>query len=132
MLLYTPNNYWLVRKSAAAAWWQGWFQFRFSNGTSRVSGASSHLYTARMQGAPGSLPCVEIVVKVFCTYWKNSSWFPACWDYMKAHYITKLKKRWLRVVNEGFDQFEDFENELTTGASSGRTVTRLSIISLGL
>ncbi|TRX96697.1 hypothetical protein FHL15_002363 [Xylaria flabelliformis] len=46
--------------------------------------------------------------------WENSGWFPEYWDYIEAHYITKLKKRWLKIVDEVFKQFGDFQNELAT------------------
>ncbi|KAI0426010.1 kinase-like domain-containing protein [Xylaria sp. FL1042] len=44
--------------------------------------------------------------------WENSGWFPEYWDYTKAHFTTKLKKRWLGIVDEVFKQFGDFESEL--------------------
>lgn len=46
--------------------------------------------------------------------WENSGWFPEYWDYTKAHYITKLNKRWLKMIDEVFEQFGDFQNELAT------------------
>ncbi|KAI1169268.1 kinase-like domain-containing protein [Nemania serpens] len=46
--------------------------------------------------------------------WENSGWFPEYWDYTKAHYITKLKKRWLTIIDEVFKQFGGFQNELAT------------------
>ncbi|KAI1116544.1 kinase-like domain-containing protein [Nemania sp. NC0429] len=46
--------------------------------------------------------------------WENSGWYPEYWDYTKAHFITKLKKRWLKIVDEVFEQFGDFENEHAT------------------
>lgn len=46
--------------------------------------------------------------------WENSGWYPEHWDFTKAHYITKLQRRWLRIVDEGFKQYGDFENELDT------------------
>ncbi|KAI1154143.1 kinase-like domain-containing protein [Nemania diffusa] len=46
--------------------------------------------------------------------WENSGWFPEYWDYTKAHYITRLKKRWLKIIDEVFKQFGDFQNELAT------------------
>lgn len=46
--------------------------------------------------------------------WENSGWFPEYWDYTKAHFTTKLKKRWLGIVDEVFKQLGDFESELAT------------------
>ncbi|KAI1354664.1 kinase-like domain-containing protein [Xylaria sp. FL0043] len=46
--------------------------------------------------------------------WENSGWFPEYWDYTKAHYITKIHKRWLKIIDEVFKQFGDFKNELAT------------------
>ncbi|KAI5464237.1 kinase-like domain-containing protein [Mariannaea sp. PMI_226] len=46
--------------------------------------------------------------------WENSGWFPEYWDYTKAYYITKLQKRWLKIIDEVFKQFGDFESELAT------------------
>ncbi|KAF7543898.1 hypothetical protein G7046_g9908 [Stylonectria norvegica] len=44
--------------------------------------------------------------------WENSGWFPDYWDYTKAHFVTRLQKRWLMVVDQVFQHFGDFENEL--------------------
>lgn len=46
--------------------------------------------------------------------WENSGWYPEYWDYSKAHYITKLKRRWLGAVHRVFSQYGDFETELVT------------------
>lgn len=46
--------------------------------------------------------------------WENSGWFPEYWDYTKAHFITKLKTRWLMIVDEVFRRFGNFESELAT------------------
>ncbi len=46
--------------------------------------------------------------------WENSGWYPEYWDYSKAHYITKLQRRWLRIIDEVFSQHGDFETELAT------------------
>ncbi|OAA55872.1 Protein kinase-like domain protein [Niveomyces insectorum RCEF 264] len=46
--------------------------------------------------------------------WENAGWFPEYWDYTKAHFITKLKQRWLRIVDEIFKKFGDYESELAT------------------
>ncbi|KAK4243151.1 hypothetical protein C7999DRAFT_44976 [Corynascus novoguineensis] len=34
------------------------------------------------------------------------------WDYTKAYLVTKLHRRWLRMVDDMFDRFGDFEHEL--------------------
>ncbi|SCO55650.1 uncharacterized protein FFMR_12806 [Fusarium fujikuroi] len=44
--------------------------------------------------------------------WENSGWFPDYWEYTKAHYVTKLNKRWLAVVDEVFETFGDFKLDL--------------------
>lgn len=44
--------------------------------------------------------------------WENAGWFPEYWDYTKAYFVTKLHQRWLRMVDDMFDQFGDFEHEL--------------------
>ncbi|KAF5980147.1 hypothetical protein FBULB1_5391 [Fusarium bulbicola] len=44
--------------------------------------------------------------------WENSGWFPDCWEYTKAHYVTKLNKRWLAVVDRIFEHFGDFKYDL--------------------
>ncbi|KAK7963895.1 hypothetical protein PG988_010869 [Apiospora saccharicola] len=46
--------------------------------------------------------------------WENSGWYPEYWDYTKAHFITKLRRRWLRIVDVVFKQYGDYENELAT------------------
>ncbi|CAH0046463.1 unnamed protein product [Clonostachys solani] len=44
--------------------------------------------------------------------WENSGWFPEYWDYTKAHYGTKMRRRWLRAIDEVFEDFGDFQKEL--------------------
>ncbi|KAF5970882.1 hypothetical protein FCOIX_10105 [Fusarium coicis] len=44
--------------------------------------------------------------------WVNSGWFPDYWEYTKAHYVTKLNKRWLAVVDRTFESFEDSKLDL--------------------
>ncbi|KAL7764043.1 hypothetical protein ACKLNR_005188 [Fusarium oxysporum f. sp. zingiberi] len=44
--------------------------------------------------------------------WENSGWFPDYWEYTKAHYVIKLNKRWLAVVNRIFESFGDFALDL--------------------
>uniref|UniRef100_A0A8H7NMD5 Aminoglycoside phosphotransferase domain-containing protein n=1 Tax=Bionectria ochroleuca TaxID=29856 RepID=A0A8H7NMD5_BIOOC len=44
--------------------------------------------------------------------WENSGWFPEYWDYTKAYYGTKIRRRWLRAVDEVFEDFGDFQKEL--------------------
>ncbi|VUC31919.1 unnamed protein product [Clonostachys rosea] len=44
--------------------------------------------------------------------WENSGWFPEYWDYTKAHYGTKVRRRWLRAMDEVFEDFGDFKKEL--------------------
>ncbi|KAF5024145.1 hypothetical protein F66182_3779 [Fusarium sp. NRRL 66182] len=46
--------------------------------------------------------------------WENSGWFPDYWEYTKAHFVTKLQKRWLRIVDDVFTHFSDFKSELAT------------------
>ncbi|KFA51544.1 hypothetical protein S40293_06349 [Stachybotrys chartarum IBT 40293] len=45
---------------------------------------------------------------------ENSGWYPEYWDYTKAHYITRLQRRWLRVVDEVFKEYGGYEGELAT------------------
>ncbi|KAG4273137.1 hypothetical protein FPRO04_09974 [Fusarium proliferatum] len=44
--------------------------------------------------------------------WENSGWFPDYWEYTKAHYVTKLNRRWLAVVDRVFETFGDFKLNL--------------------
>lgn len=44
--------------------------------------------------------------------WETSGWYPDYWDYTKAHFITKLHRRWLRIVDAVFEQLGNFEAEL--------------------
>lgn len=46
--------------------------------------------------------------------WENSGWYPEYWELTKAHYITKLQRRWLRIVDEVFAKCGNYENELGT------------------
>jgi len=46
--------------------------------------------------------------------WENSGWYPEYWDYTKAHYITKHKRRWLDVVDCVFAAFGDHKAEYET------------------
>ncbi|KAF5635703.1 hypothetical protein F25303_8380 [Fusarium sp. NRRL 25303] len=44
--------------------------------------------------------------------WENSGWFPDYWEYTKAHYVTKLNRRWLAEVDRVFETFGDFKLDL--------------------
>ncbi|KAF5627075.1 kinase-like domain protein [Fusarium sp. NRRL 52700] len=44
--------------------------------------------------------------------WENSGWYPEYWDYTKAYFITKLHKRWLRVIDKVFEPLGDYKSEL--------------------
>lgn len=46
--------------------------------------------------------------------WENSGWYPEYWDYTKAHYITKLHQRWLKITDKVFKYYGDFTAELFT------------------
>lgn len=46
--------------------------------------------------------------------WENAGWFPEYWDYTKAFFVTKYNQRWLRMVEDMFGQFGDFQRELAT------------------
>jgi aminoglycoside phosphotransferase len=46
--------------------------------------------------------------------WENAGWFPEYWDYTKAYFVAKLHQRWLRMVDDVFGQFGDFQGELET------------------
>ncbi|KAG6099026.1 hypothetical protein E4U30_007166 [Claviceps sp. LM220 group G6] len=42
----------------------------------------------------------------------ETGWFPDYWDYTKAHFITKIHRRWLRMVDAVFEKLGNFEAEL--------------------
>ncbi|RMD39295.1 hypothetical protein DV735_g5830, partial [Chaetothyriales sp. CBS 134920] len=44
--------------------------------------------------------------------WENSGWYPEYWEYTKAHYITKLNRRWLAIVDQLFNQRGNYDREL--------------------
>ncbi|KAG6118299.1 hypothetical protein E4U13_000312 [Claviceps humidiphila] len=44
--------------------------------------------------------------------WETCGWYPDYWDYTKAHFITKIHRRWLRIVDAVFEKFGNFEAEL--------------------
>ncbi|KAG5956008.1 hypothetical protein E4U57_002951 [Claviceps arundinis] len=44
--------------------------------------------------------------------WETCGWFPDYWDYTKAHFITMLHRRWLRIVDAVFKKLGNFEAEL--------------------
>ncbi|KAG6233384.1 hypothetical protein E4U26_002382 [Claviceps purpurea] len=44
--------------------------------------------------------------------WETCGWFPDYWDYTKAHFITMLHRRWLRIVDTVFAKLGNFEAEL--------------------
>ncbi|CCE34090.1 uncharacterized protein CPUR_08022 [Claviceps purpurea 20.1] len=44
--------------------------------------------------------------------WETCGWFPDYWDYTKAHFITKIHRRWLRIVDAVFEKLGNFEAEL--------------------
>ncbi|KAI5460472.1 hypothetical protein BGZ63DRAFT_414681 [Mariannaea sp. PMI_226] len=46
--------------------------------------------------------------------WETSGWYPEYWEYTKAHFVSRLQRRWLRIVDEIFEQYGDFEDELET------------------
>ena len=46
--------------------------------------------------------------------WEHAGWFPEYWDYTKALFVTRHNPRWLRMVEEIFRQFGDFQRELAT------------------
>lgn len=46
--------------------------------------------------------------------WENSGFYPEYWDYTKAHFITKINKRWLGIVDRVFSPSGEFETELET------------------
>jgi aminoglycoside phosphotransferase len=46
--------------------------------------------------------------------WENSGWYPEYRDYTKAHYITKLNRRWLGVVDRVFAAYRNFTDDLET------------------
>ncbi|KAG5956563.1 hypothetical protein E4U57_002540 [Claviceps arundinis] len=44
--------------------------------------------------------------------WETCGWFPDYWDYTKAHFITKIHRRWLKIVDAVFEKLGNFEAEL--------------------
>ncbi|KAG6053466.1 hypothetical protein E4U32_007540 [Claviceps aff. humidiphila group G2b] len=44
--------------------------------------------------------------------WETCGWFPDYWDYTKAHFITKIHRRWLKIVDAVFGKLGNFEAEL--------------------
>ncbi|KAG5943669.1 hypothetical protein E4U60_006551 [Claviceps pazoutovae] len=44
--------------------------------------------------------------------WETCGWYLDYWDYTKAHFITKLNRQWLKVVDEVFEKFENSDAEL--------------------
>ncbi|KAK2616253.1 hypothetical protein QQS21_000888 [Conoideocrella luteorostrata] len=46
--------------------------------------------------------------------WETSGWYPEYWDYTKAHYITRLHQRWLKITDNVFRHYGDFDTELST------------------
>ncbi|QPH04155.1 hypothetical protein C2857_000930 [Epichloe festucae Fl1] len=44
--------------------------------------------------------------------WETSGWYPDYWDYTKAHFITKLHRRWLKIVDAVFPRLGNFDAEL--------------------
>lgn len=44
--------------------------------------------------------------------WENPGWFPEYWEYTKAHFVTRLNRRWLNVVDMVFGTFGEFGHEL--------------------
>ncbi|KAG5954820.1 hypothetical protein E4U57_004095 [Claviceps arundinis] len=44
--------------------------------------------------------------------WETCGWFPDYRDYTKAHFITKIRRRWLRIVDTVFEKLGNFEAEL--------------------
>ncbi|KAG6322937.1 hypothetical protein E4U22_007730 [Claviceps purpurea] len=44
--------------------------------------------------------------------WGTCGWFPDYWDYTKAHFVTKLNRRWLKIVDAVFGQLGNYEAEL--------------------
>ncbi|KAG6286903.1 hypothetical protein E4U45_008284, partial [Claviceps purpurea] len=44
--------------------------------------------------------------------WETCGWYPDYWDYTKAHFITKLNRRWLRIVDTVFGKLGNYEADL--------------------
>ncbi|KAG6080945.1 hypothetical protein E4U15_003096 [Claviceps sp. LM218 group G6] len=45
--------------------------------------------------------------------WETCGWLPDYWDYTKAHFITKLNRRWLKIVDAVFGKLGNYEAELS-------------------
>ncbi|KAG6282240.1 hypothetical protein E4U48_004848 [Claviceps purpurea] len=44
--------------------------------------------------------------------WETCGWYPDYWDYTKAHFTTKLHRRWLKMVDAAFGKLGNYEAEL--------------------
>ncbi|KAG6282237.1 hypothetical protein E4U48_004845 [Claviceps purpurea] len=44
--------------------------------------------------------------------WETCGWLPGYWDYTKAHFITKINRRWLKMVDAVFGKLGNYEAEL--------------------
>ena len=44
--------------------------------------------------------------------WENAGWCPEYWDLTKAFFITKLNRRWLRIVDDAFRPLGDYRREM--------------------
>ncbi|OBS19984.1 hypothetical protein FPOA_11707 [Fusarium poae] len=44
--------------------------------------------------------------------WENAGWFPDYWEYTKALFVTRVHRRWLRIMDRVFPVFGDFKDDL--------------------
>lgn len=44
--------------------------------------------------------------------WENAGYYPEYWEYTKAHFVTRIKQRWLAVVDRVFDPLGDYGEDL--------------------
>lgn len=44
--------------------------------------------------------------------WETAGWYPDYWEHTKAHFATKLQKRWLAAVDRVFEPLGNYTEEL--------------------
>ncbi|KAG6002939.1 hypothetical protein E4U21_002504 [Claviceps maximensis] len=52
--------------------------------------------------------------------WEFAGWYPEYWEYTKAHFVSSVTQRWLRIVDKVFKPIGDFETELEVERKSWR------------
>lgn len=47
-----------------------------------------------------------------CRLGKLGGWYPECWDYTKARYVTKPNLRWLKFMDKVFNRHGEYDASL--------------------